>query len=90
MTEQLVKNKLAKYLDMTDQDYIDRDELEEIFDDSELEISDEMGWRAITALSVYEGDFLATFCDQEGDEETDVIYLSNNELDKLNNWLDNN
>lgn len=88
--QEIVKTKLNNYLERTHQDYLDRDVLEKIFRYNELEISDEYGWKGITAIWAEDDNFYASFCDKDGDEDSNVLYLSNDELERLGHWLDNN
>lgn len=87
MLKNIVINKLKTYFEEENEEYLDRDILLQIFDESKLEISDETGWHSIEALWVEDDDFYAAFMDETGEEDTDIIILSDNELKKLNNWL---
>ena len=88
MLELKVKQKLEDFLNANNLDYLDRGSLEEIFDDSELEVNDETGWHGIEAIWVDGDDFYASYSDQDGDEEQDILYLNDDELERLYNWLD--
>lgn len=90
MLEDTVKNDLMQYLENTGKDYIDFEQLEEIFSHDELEISDEDGWHGIDAIWVEDGEFYASYTDEDGEEDTDVIVFTNDELIRLNKWLKRN
>ena len=67
---------------------LDENDLIQIFG-SLPDISDEMGWRALTCVSYEDGQFIGWFIDKDGDEFDNYIGFSDIELNKIINYIKN-
>lgn len=85
----LVTDKLEEYFEKTGLDYLNDNQLADIFDNEYMEISDEDGWRCVTDLWVDNNSFVANTVDRYGGDHEEIVYLTRDEEEKLLRWLNN-
>ena len=88
-----IKNDLFKIMNKIIEDYFKENDLNEedllqIFG-SYIDISDEMGWRALTGVSYEDGQFIGWFIDRDGEEFDNYIEFTDIELKKIINYIKN-